>query len=322
VTSKIVSVTRIFNEEDIVEAFVRHNATHLDHMVFLDNGSSDATLDILRSLAAELPITINVWQTPAVTFDEISVNTYLYQLASQLYHAAWVVFLDTDEFLDIAGGGMLRDHLRGGGILTEHVRYVQTKLDNPAEPIAPLRQRHRTPPPTGIMKLIVRGNLGPAIVIEAGNHGAFIGERRLTLPPDPAVTLAHYPRRDGWQNAQKIIVGRLKVLATGAATEAAGASYHYTSPFETMRDKPHEIFGADTRYMREEVDPAQAEDVPLPYRGGPLRYTPAPDPAHRALSLILRFAEALARQHGGLLDQSAEARGLVEGWNGQRRLLF
>ena len=51
-TIKAVSVTRILNEDDIVEAFVRHNIGHLSHMIFIDNGSTDRTLLILKHLQA------------------------------------------------------------------------------------------------------------------------------------------------------------------------------------------------------------------------------------------------------------------------------
>ena len=44
--------------------------------------------------------------------------------------------------------------------------------------------------------------------------------------------------------------------------------------------------------------------------------------ALKALELGLRYAEQLARQHGKLLDQSAEARRLAETWNAERRFLF
>jgi len=85
---KTVSVTRIFNEEDIVEAFVRHNATLVDQMLFLDNGSTDATLEILRALQAE-GVALSVFQCRAVNFDEVAVNSWLYQLASQTQRADW-----------------------------------------------------------------------------------------------------------------------------------------------------------------------------------------------------------------------------------------
>jgi hypothetical protein len=56
--------------------------------------------------------------------------------------------------------------------------------------------------------------------------------------------------------------------------------------------------------------------------GGPLRYTERTDSALKAFELGMRYIEQLGRQHGRLLDQSPEARRLVESWNAERRFLF
>jgi len=62
-----VAASRVLNEDDILEAFVRHHAALVDHHIFLDNGSSDRSLAILRALQAEgLPLT--VLQTRAAHF--------------------------------------------------------------------------------------------------------------------------------------------------------------------------------------------------------------------------------------------------------------
>lgn len=71
---RLVSVTRILNEDDIVEAFVRHNSVGLDHMIFLDNGSSDRTLDILRALQRE-GVPLSVFQAISAEFDEADAST-------------------------------------------------------------------------------------------------------------------------------------------------------------------------------------------------------------------------------------------------------
>ena len=45
----LIGITRVLNEDDIVEAFVRHHATMVDHHLILDNGSSDETVNILKA---------------------------------------------------------------------------------------------------------------------------------------------------------------------------------------------------------------------------------------------------------------------------------
>ena len=54
---RLAGIAIVRNECDIVEAFVRHNATALDRLYVIDNDSSDATPEILRRLAASgLPL--------------------------------------------------------------------------------------------------------------------------------------------------------------------------------------------------------------------------------------------------------------------------
>jgi len=57
--AKIVAITTAKNEIDIVEAFVRHTLAVVNHLVILDNGSTDGTLAVLRALEREgLALTI------------------------------------------------------------------------------------------------------------------------------------------------------------------------------------------------------------------------------------------------------------------------
>jgi glycosyltransferase involved in cell wall biosynthesis len=49
----LIAITRMKNELDIIEAFVRHHAHSFDKLIVLDDGSTDGTLDILKALQAE-----------------------------------------------------------------------------------------------------------------------------------------------------------------------------------------------------------------------------------------------------------------------------
>lgn len=315
---KIVSFTRILNEDDIVEAFARHNAAHVDHMLFLDNGSTDRTLVILRALQAEgFPLT--VFQNLSVSFDQIGANNWAYQMASQLLGASWVSYLDADEFIATPDSVPLSSLLPPAvdAVVVPLVNYVQTPEDHADEPVVPWRQRWRQPGGTSVDKLMLRAGMAN-IVIEAGNHGAFSNGVKLPAMPLAGVSLAHYPRRSGWQIVQKMAAGRLKALAAGQIGTLY--SHHYLSPFETLRDKPGEILAGD--YFKFEMRRAQAVEDPLHYLGGPLVYWEKSDPALKAAQGFLHFAERLAQQHGRLIDEAAPARALVEGWNNKREFLF
>ena len=78
---RLVAATRVLDEDDVLEAFVRHHAALVDHHIFLDNGSTDRSLAILQALRAEgLPLT--VLQTRAAHFCEPPLLTGLFRMAA------------------------------------------------------------------------------------------------------------------------------------------------------------------------------------------------------------------------------------------------
>ncbi len=320
---RIVSVTRILNEDDVVEAFVRHNVQHLDHMVFVDNGSSDRTLEILQALKAE-GVPLSVFQERTASFNESEAATWLHGVASQIFQAGWVAHLDADEFIAAEPADGLRARLagqNGRAIAMKLIHYGQTATDDMAELNVPLRMRWRLRGDTGISKVFVRGSTEQGIVIGAGNHEAWCQGQKLDAPLLPGLSLAHYPRRDGWQNLRKITIGWLKALAAGNAATGAGHASHYSSPFHTLRDTPGYLIN-EPRYLSQDLDKADGEEAPLRYLGGPLKYTTPSSEALKALQLSLRYAEELALQHGRIMNESPEANRLVRSWAAKREHLF
>jgi hypothetical protein len=313
-TPKLVSVTRVLNEDDIIEAFVRHNAAQLDFMMFLDNGSTDNTLPILLALKEEgLPIT--VCATGSLIFDEVATNTSLYMQASWTHLADWVVFLDADEFLSVDGhlAERLSGHRKDAAIGLKLLHYFQTAKDNEDEPIIPVRQRWRHIGATGVTKILLRGGL-PGVEIEAGNHGARRYGDIVRAPEDPAVALAHYPERNVFQALRKAVIGWLKVLAAGQPAAEAGWSKHYAGPFNQLRDAPAALL-RNSRYLQPPVNRNIMADAPLAYLGGHLRYTSFSDPAMQAVRLLLDYVNQLARRYGEILAASDEARQLHRTWD-------
>lgn len=321
---RVVTVSRILNEDDIVEAFVRHNATFVDHMMFLDNGSTDCTLDILRRLQTEgLPL--SVFQTHSVSFDETAVNTWLYATADRMHRPAWIAFLDVDEFISCDDNRLAitlgRRPTAGPALMVRLVHYFDTAEDDNSDQLVPRRMRWRLKDDLDIFKVIVRGGIGGVVSIDAGNHGGTLAGTPFPHLPEPRIELAHYPRRSGWHGLQKTVVGWLKVLAAGEEAVQRGYSQHYRSEFETLRERSGTLL-RNPDYFAQPVNHETMKAEPLDYRGSPLRYTEAVDPMLRAVRNGLCYAEMLARRHGALLDHATGARELVERWNAERKFLF
>lgn len=327
----LVSVTRLWNEDDIIEAFVRHHARQVDHFVFLDNVSTDRTLDILAALAAE-GVRITVFEARSVSFDEAQTNTWLYDHAAGALGADWVLFLDADEFVDPTP---LPDAARAAprwlaatlaalpndcvAADLQMFSYIDSDEDDAAEPCVPRRLRWRRRP-ADLSKVFVRGRLVGPVTVEPGNHAANLRGERLPMTRI-APMLAHYGRRSGWHDLSKSATGWLKVLAAERTQERQARNGHYRAPFEHLRDHAGWIVH-EPSYRHLPVDRATMTEQPLPYDGGSLCHTRIEDPAMRALMLAVRYTEALARQHGRLIDESTEARALVGLWNAERRLLM
>ncbi|MDD2608144.1 MAG: glycosyltransferase family 2 protein [Giesbergeria sp.] len=96
----ITGITCVRNEADIIESFVRHNLNYLDHLLVVDNCSTDKTLEILLLLKNE-GLNIDIKTFPAKDHQqEIIFNAAINQLAIDERNFDFCVLLDADEFID------------------------------------------------------------------------------------------------------------------------------------------------------------------------------------------------------------------------------
>jgi len=182
-----------------------------------------------------------------------------------------------------------------------------------AHPLTRLTHRDERP---HMPKLAAR-RLEPArVAVYAGNHGAYIDGR-----PEPGLSqdrllLAHLPGRSPLQRARGTILGRLKVVASGAQS-AAVFSEHLAPAFEALKTDP--------RAWMTQVEAAQQSapvQDPVRYRGGPLRYTREADDLARLLMLFAAEGERLAQSHGDILDRKRLIRREMLERGSKVRLLF
>jgi hypothetical protein len=324
---RLVSATRVLNEDDILEAFVRHHAPMVDHMLFLDNGSHDGSVGLLRALREEgLPITL--LQVRSASSEEVSHLTMLHRYAAAALGADWVVHLDADEFLDARAAKIgLRARLAAVpdaqmALELRLVLYAETLDDDITEVIVPVRQQHRIARRHEIYKVLVRGGaVAPRITLAAGNHGAFLDEVFVEAERQEAFLLAHYPRRSAWQQVAKFAIGRLKVLAAGRGTLEANHGNHYAPLYDLLLTRPQELFHSDSFMNGSEGGEATVHD-PIDYGGGDLIYTEYDDAALKAVRCLAAYAQELATQHGRLADEMPGVRALLQSWVTQPVRIF
>jgi glycosyltransferase involved in cell wall biosynthesis len=320
---RIVAVTRILNEEDIIEPLVRHHAALVDHHIVLDNGSTDRTLEILRSLTCEgMPLT--VLQCESSIFSETQFNTWLYARAVGGHAADWVVFLDADEFIDARRiGGDLRSYLGAVpaqfiSIGVELVNYDAPSPETDGDINVVRRLSRRIRGPIGVWKVFVRGSLAPErVVVDAGNHFIRIDGHFAEPARQSDFTLAHYPNRSPFHFAGKAVTGRLKVLAAGQRELRQGRAGHYNDPFERLKAAPGAWLHAALGGFAAMQTAADLVDDPIDYLGADLLYTLKVDYAWRALALTLTAMERIASAYGAAIDAHPGVRAEVDDHLGQ-----
>jgi glycosyltransferase involved in cell wall biosynthesis len=312
----IIGVCRILNEDDIVEAVIRHHLKHFDRVILLDDGSQDDTIFIIRSLIDEnLPITLI--EKPCLVSDERGRNTFLYHTACEQFSADWVVFFDADEFLDMRGRQEgLRPFLQSvppkfGTIMLPMMNYLDSYTDDLDQIIVPERMVWRTGKDIGVYKVIVRGGLGRGVHIHEGNHTAYLNGSELIYFGGSNLFIAHFPRRSGWQDIYKWIIMRMKIIAAGDRETSKGTGSHYIRPLDILRDNPAQILD-DKGFFHRSPTQDMVND-PMRYDGGLLKYTKLVNYRDKCVSLVISHALNLSAEFGRLMDSDEELRDRILG---------
>src|SRR4051794_28535267 len=98
---RVISLSMVKNEQDIIEPFVRHNAALLDCMIVLDHASVDETRRILIECARELGSVV-VADAEGFSYTQAERMTRLLHYCQTAFFADYVLLLDADEFLGVA----------------------------------------------------------------------------------------------------------------------------------------------------------------------------------------------------------------------------
>src|SRR5512142_1270934 len=107
---RLIGITMVRNEVDVIECFVRHNLGALDGLAIVDHGSFDGTSEVLAKLKAEgLPLQITYDADPA--YRQSERMSMLARRALKSDGADFVFPLDADEFLKLRSRALLEQAL-------------------------------------------------------------------------------------------------------------------------------------------------------------------------------------------------------------------
>lgn len=297
---RLVAVSIVKNEADIIEAFVRHTAAWVDEHLIFDHDSTDGTREILGALKTE-GLRLSLFTDGALANLQQSRSNHLSVLAAQAHGADWILPLDADEILV----GPSRAHLEtalaaiadGRPAMLPLLNYFLTDADDASvgNPVLRLRYCQATPSPT--RKIIVPRTLAldPAIGAGKGNHALYRGDAALPAQSLPTeYHLAHLALRSPEHQMMRVVLAELQKLSRGRAH--AGLDVHYRLGFQLLTEKPELFFSVARR-------PTTAGRLlPIDYRGGALTHTPPSTGWNRVARALLRYLEKLAVSHGELVD--------------------
>ncbi len=212
----LVAVVR--NEVDIIRPFLAHVAALFDHALLLDHGSTDGT-EILLAAACQGRAGWDCWRVEIPGHHQALFSSFAMRHLFLTTDADFVVFLDADEFLDVADRASLEGAL--GRIEGERVagRFawvdcLPARLDGAGLRMGdPIWARSSLAP---FFKLAVPRRLydatGGALCPSSGNHRVEPGDGQ-AVTYSVIGNMLHMPLRSVPQLRQKIVTGALGVLA-------------------------------------------------------------------------------------------------------------
>lgn len=243
---KIVSITTVKNEADIIESFVRYHLNIVDLMIILNNGSTDDTNYILNSLLNEnLPII--VLNDKDKYFEPKEKYNFLLKKAIEEYGADLICALDVDEFL-ICENGHPRDAVLA---IDEHTyyrpmwkTYVPTNLDSD-DKFVPARITHIRDESIEVLPKVILTKelfLEFGVELSTGNHDLEFNKKELLnkkiFRNDASdLKIAHFPLRSVEQTTSKVLVSYPNTLSRKFVSP--NVSHHYPIMFNKILSEGH-----------------------------------------------------------------------------------
>ena len=246
--NKIVAVTMVRDEEDIIESFIRHAMSIADAMILCNHNSSDSTMEIVNGLRDEgLDIFTKEFRSPA--YDQEIVMTGLMREAVNDYGADIVLLLDADEFLVSQKGGpeQIRSYLQDFPLDKAQwlwLDWFSSELADPNKDLdrfilsRPILRRPTPEAPTG-KAIATRKAVEDGLIVCVGNHAIVTEEayrnriggdiridtKFFRVPSEELYNL-HIPLRSYQQFLAKYLTTWIAWASRASVHSSEGALYH------------------------------------------------------------------------------------------------
>lgn len=225
----LLMITKVKNESDIIESFIRYHICIFDKIVVIDNGSIDGTYEILCELKKE-GLNIDIINEAANDFDAFRfANQYNKKYLDQT-QANFVIFMDADEFLISNDNRTPRDIMEKLDENTVYYIHWKTYLyerEEKEKNFVPLNfSAYREESKEQYTKILVPGQLllKEKIIVTEGNHD-IICERKLEKKFLSDLKFAHFPVRSKVQYVKQILLNVIGMMAIPDEKQQTGSHW-------------------------------------------------------------------------------------------------
>jgi hypothetical protein len=241
---RIVALSMVKNEQDIIEPFVRHANRFVDFHVILDNRSVDDTRSILTALMRELD-GVTVTTLSEFGYRQSDKMTRLLRECQTAFFADYVIFLDADEFISCDTRDEFERALTeipvGGVGLIPWRTFVLTpsKLESQQQdPPRSMTWRRAHEHQRNNVALRLDGKYWADLIIAQGNHAAVsnVG-REIPFVHLKDLCLDHFPLRSERQFVAKCIIGWMAYLGKDPLAAQKGDGYHWHKYFRILTER-------------------------------------------------------------------------------------
>ena len=238
---RILGLSMVKNEQDIIEPFIRHNIRYLDALIVMDNASVDRTRAIALECARELGNVI-ICDSPEFEYNQSQRMTKLLHFAQSAFFADYVLFIDADEFISAPGKEALLEQLSQipeGGVgrmpwKTFVVRPGQESAVGRDAPRAFSHRRAEEQPPFYKAALRLGSAYVPELVVVQGNHDVARHGELLPGIDLEGLPLLHFPVRSPAQLAGKSIVGWTAYVACNLEARNKSEGFQWRQAFDAI----------------------------------------------------------------------------------------
>lgn len=270
---KIVSITQVKNESDIIESFIRYHLNIVDEMIILDR-SSDETSTIINNLINEnLPI-ILIKDNDLYFTQDIKMNNLLNKALNE-HDADLVLILDVDEFIttttQVNPRKVLESINPNNYYLVRWITYIPTSYDDYHIKFIPQRITHvRDESLEEYYKVIVPKEIvkNYDVKVAMGNHDLiFKNNNGLNLVnKDLNLKIAHFPLRSKEQCISKICLSWPDMIAINLDNLPWG--WHWKVLFDKiMKDNDITLYDledfAKNYALKNHLDNIKIENKPI-----------------------------------------------------------